>query len=94
MCLAVPMKIVAITKDGHGTVELDGMQHPVSLMLIDDPQLGDYVLIHAGYAIETLDTVEADARLALFRTLADLYSQQSGQPVSLVTPSSQHAGPS
>ncbi|NGZ06175.1 MAG: HypC/HybG/HupF family hydrogenase formation chaperone [Magnetococcales bacterium] len=87
MCLAVPMQIVAIRDDELGTVELDGVRHEVSLMLIDGPQTGDYVLIHAGYAIERLDTHEADERLKLFRHLAALHQQETGQPARLVAPS-------
>jgi hydrogenase assembly chaperone HypC/HupF len=45
-------------------------------MLIDNPQVGEYLLVHAGYAIERLDCVEAEARLELFRTLAAYHRQQ------------------
>ncbi|MBF0461714.1 MAG: HypC/HybG/HupF family hydrogenase formation chaperone [Magnetococcales bacterium] len=86
MCLAVPMQIVAIAENGTGTVDLDGTRYPVELMLIEDPQIGDYVLIHAGYAIEKLDIAEADARLALFESLAEIYRQETGLPVTLAAP--------
>lgn len=86
MCLAVPMKIIAITEDSMGTVELDGVRHSVGLMLIEDPQIGDYVLIHAGFAIEKLATAEADARLKLFESLAEIYRQETGDAVLLVAP--------
>ncbi|MBF0154272.1 MAG: HypC/HybG/HupF family hydrogenase formation chaperone [Magnetococcales bacterium] len=87
MCLAVPMKIVAVEPDGQtGMVDLDGIHYPVGLMLVDEPRVGDYVIVHAGYAIEKLHIAEADARLALFNSLADLYRRESGQEVALVAP--------
>ncbi|MBF0137870.1 MAG: HypC/HybG/HupF family hydrogenase formation chaperone [Magnetococcales bacterium] len=87
MCLAIPMKIIAIEEDGlTGTVDLDGIRYPVGLMLVENPSIGDYVIVHAGYAIEKLDTVEADARLALFDSLAEVYRRESGQEVALVAP--------
>ncbi len=70
MCLAVPMKLVEIGRDGKGVAELEGSRHPVDLSLVSDARLGDYVIIHAGYAIEKLDQAEADATLALFDELA------------------------
>ncbi|MBF0273159.1 MAG: HypC/HybG/HupF family hydrogenase formation chaperone [Magnetococcales bacterium] len=84
MCLAVPMQLVAMGADETGTVELDGIQHTIGLMLIEEPKIGEYLLIHAGYAIERLDCAEAEARLALFRTLAAIHRQETGQEVLLV----------
>ncbi len=66
MCLAIPMKIVEIRDDGKGVAELEGSRHVVDLSLVTGARLGVYVIVHAGYAIETLDQVEADATLALF----------------------------
>ncbi|MBF0176693.1 MAG: HypC/HybG/HupF family hydrogenase formation chaperone [Magnetococcales bacterium] len=88
MCLAIPMKIIAIAEDGQtGTVDLDGVRYAVGLMLLDKPAVGDYVIVHAGYAIEKLDTAEADARLALFVSLAEVYERELGQEVVWVAPS-------
>ncbi len=66
MCLAVPMKIVEIRGDGKGVAELEGSRHVVDLSLVTGARLGVYVIVHAGFAIETLDQAEADATLALF----------------------------
>lgn len=66
MCLAVPMKIVEIRADGKGVAELEGSRHVVDLSLVTGAHLGVYVIVHAGFAIETLDQEEADATLALF----------------------------
>jgi hydrogenase expression/formation protein HypC len=70
MCLAVPMQIQEIRTDGMGVGDLDGTQHEVDLSLVSDARVGDYIIVHAGYAIEKLDRQEADERIALFRELA------------------------
>lgn len=70
MCLAVPMKLVERRADGTGVAELDGSRHDVDLTLVPDAAPGSYVIVHAGFAIERLDQVEADAALALFDELA------------------------
>ncbi|MBF0142097.1 MAG: HypC/HybG/HupF family hydrogenase formation chaperone [Magnetococcales bacterium] len=86
MCLAVPMQLVAVEENGMGVVEQDGIRFGVGLMLVESPAIGDYLLVHAGYAIEKLDTAEADARLALFRSLAEIARQETGAEVTLVAP--------
>ena len=70
MCLAVPMRLVEIGEDGKGVAELEGSRHGVDLSLVSGARLGDYVIIHAGFAIEKLDQAEADATLALFEEIA------------------------
>ena len=70
MCLAIPMKLVEVRDDGTGIADMDGSRPDVNLTFIDDPRPGDYVIVHAGFAIERLDQFEADARLALFAELA------------------------
>lgn len=58
MCLAIPMKLVK--KDGwQGEVELKGVRRIVSLMLLEEADVGDHLLIHAGYAIGKVDEEEA-----------------------------------
>lgn len=59
MCLAVPAKIVEL----HGetaTISVDGALRDVNVSLVDDPRLGDYVLVHAGFAIQKWDQAEYD----------------------------------
>ena len=63
------MRIVETRPDGSGVCDLDGIRHEVNLSLVD-AKLGDFVIVHAGFAIETLDIEEADARIALFAELA------------------------
>jgi hydrogenase expression/formation protein HypC len=71
MCLAVPMKLIE-RNDVLGVAELDGVRREVSLMLQPDAQLGDYVLVHAGYVIGMVDEEEAQATLELLRQVAEL----------------------
>ena len=70
MCLAIPMLVTTVRPDGTGEVELEGVVRNVQLRLVHDAQPGDYVIVHAGYAIEKLDPEEADARLRLIEELA------------------------
>jgi hydrogenase expression/formation protein HypC len=59
MCLAIPARLVEVDGD-RGVVELGGSRRAVGLALVSDPRPGQYVLVHAGFAIEVID--EADAR--------------------------------
>ena len=70
MCLAIPMKIAQIGVDGMAVADLEGAHPDVDLSLIGPTKVGDYVIIHAGYAIEKLDEAEAVTRIELFKELA------------------------
>ncbi len=72
MCLAVPMRITEMLEDGTGVCELESIAYHVDLSLVEDPQVDDFVIVHAGFAIEKLDREEADSRLELFQELADI----------------------
>lgn len=64
MCLAIPMQLTE-RREFDGTAELRGVTRTVSLMLCPDANLGDFVLVHAGYAIGTIDADEAQKTLQL-----------------------------
>lgn len=64
MCLAVPAKLVE-KKDMLGTVELSGVTRNVSLMLLPEAKVGDFVLVHAGFAMQVVDEKDADETNAL-----------------------------
>ena len=64
MCLAVPAKILSI-QDALAKVELSGVTKDVSLMLLPEAKPGDYVLVHAGFAMEIVDEKEAEETYAL-----------------------------
>ena len=66
MCLAIPMKVKEIEGDA-AVVEAGGIRKNVRLDLLDDVRLGDYVLIHTGYAIEKIDEKEAEETLDLIK---------------------------
>ncbi|MHB1390340.1 MAG: HypC/HybG/HupF family hydrogenase formation chaperone [Thermoleophilia bacterium] len=77
MCLAVPARIVEITGQ-MATVEIGGVTRQASLVLLPNAGSGDYVLIHAGFAISQVDAVEARETLLLF---ADLLQGMGGEPL-------------
>lgn len=66
MCLALPMVLESVEGD-RGTAALNGVRIPVGLALLDDPKVGDFVLVHAGFAIERLDPAAAEETLSLLR---------------------------
>ena len=66
MCLAIPVKVVAVGDDETAIVDLDGVRKEISLVLLTDVQVGDYVILHVGYALSKLDPEEAEKTLALF----------------------------
>jgi hydrogenase expression/formation protein HypC len=69
MCLAVPSKIVEI--DGYmATVDVMGLRKQISLMLLpEEPKIGDYVLVHAGFAINKMEPDEAEEALKIFEKI-------------------------
>lgn len=67
MCLALPAKVVSLHDDGTATVSIGGLKQAVSLALVDDVALGDYVIVHTGFALSRLDADEAERTLALLR---------------------------
>ncbi len=66
MCLAVPMKLLDV-KGEVGKADLGGIVKEVSLSLIEDVKIGDYVLIHAGFAIQKIDEEEALKTILLLK---------------------------
>ena len=70
MCLAIPMKLLE-HHGQSGVVEMGGVRREVVLTLTPDAQVDDYLIVHAGYALEILDEHEAEQTLALFRELAE-----------------------
>lgn len=71
MCLGVPMQVKSITNE-MAVCEIDGVQREACLMMIDDVRVGDYVLIHAGFAIEKIDEDEACLTLQALREALDM----------------------
>lgn len=70
MCLAVPLKIIEINgRDAVG--EWEGVHRKIRLDFIQDPQVGQYVIVHAGFAIERLDKEQAELDRQAFKEVAD-----------------------
>ncbi len=78
MCLAIPMQVTKIEGDPEdfthnqiATVDADGISKEVRLDVVDRwPTVGDYVIVHAGFAIHTLEAAEAEANIKLLRQMA------------------------
>lgn len=71
MCLAVPLKIISV-EGKMGIGELGDVKKKISLMLLDKVKVGDYVLLHAGFAINKLETKEAEELLQLLREISEV----------------------
>lgn len=70
MCLAIPVRVKEI-RGSMAEVELGGVITEVSVLFAPEAEVGDYVVIHAGYAISVLDTEQAEETLQLFRQIAE-----------------------
>ena len=70
MCLGVPAKVMERNGDA-AVVELGGVRREISLMLLDGISVGEWVIVHAGFAIEKLSEEEAEQTLSLLREIAD-----------------------
>ena len=72
MCLAVPARVVELGEGDEAVVDLDGVKKRISLALVEDVAVGDYVILHVGFALQKLDVAEAEATLALLREAGGL----------------------
>lgn len=72
MCLAIPARVVECLDPDQAVIDVDGVRKQISLALVEDVTVGDYVIVHVGYALSRLDPDEAEATLALFRSADDL----------------------
>lgn len=68
MCLAIPSRIVEINNN-MGIIDVDGARREASLLLLESPRVGDYVLVHAGFAIQKIDEVEALESLKVLKEI-------------------------
>ncbi len=71
MCLAIPSKIVKI-ENNIGTIDVDGVKRKTSLLLLEDAKIGDYVIVHAGFAIHKIDEQVAMESLKILRDTLSL----------------------
>jgi len=78
MCLGIPAKIVRI-KNNMGTIDIEGTQREVSLLLQEDAKVGDYVIVHAGFAIQKIDEEEALETLRFLRQIVTELDEKLGE---------------
>ena len=70
MCLAIPAKVVQKLENDQALVEVGGVRNRISLLLVEDVTVGDYVIVHVGFAIARVNAEEAAKTLALFDEIA------------------------
>ena len=71
MCLAIPARVAELQDNDTAVVELGGVRKQISLALVDGVSVGDYVIVHVGYALNRLDPDEAAKTLALFAEIGE-----------------------
>lgn len=72
MCLAIPCKVCELKSDDAAIIEVGGIRKEISLALVDDVVVGDYVIVHVGYALTRLDPEEAEKTLQVFAELGEI----------------------
>ena len=72
MCLAIPARIEQLVSDSSAIVNLGGVRKEISLALVEDATVGDYVIVHVGYALQKLDQEEAERTLEMFAEMGQL----------------------
>jgi hydrogenase expression/formation protein HypC len=77
MCLAIPARVKSI-EGVEAEVEIGGVSRKASIMLTPEAKVGDYVLLHTGYAINVIDEEEAEETLKLFEEIAEAEAKQTG----------------
>ena len=70
MCLAIPARLIELLDAEQAVVDLGGIRKQVSIALVPEARIGDYVIVHVGHAIGQIDPAEAERTLALFGELA------------------------
>jgi hydrogenase expression/formation protein HypC len=78
MCLAIPSKITKV-ENSMAAIDVDGVRRECSLLLVEDAQVGDYVIVHAGFAISKIDEASALETLALLKEAAALMEAKEGE---------------
>ena len=77
MCLALPCRIVELLPGDQAMVDVAGVSRKISLALVEAAAVGDYVIVHVGYALTRLDPDEAERTLALFAELGEGISSEA-----------------
>ncbi|MCL2151217.1 MAG: HypC/HybG/HupF family hydrogenase formation chaperone [Coriobacteriia bacterium] len=72
MCLAIPARVIAINADRTALIDVSGVQRQVAIDLVPHVQVDDYVLVHAGFAIEVMSAEEAQETMELLQQFPEL----------------------
>ncbi|MCP5307526.1 MAG: HypC/HybG/HupF family hydrogenase formation chaperone [Chromatiaceae bacterium] len=72
MCLAIPAQVIELVDIEHAVVDIGGVRKTISTALVDDLQIGDYVIVHVGYALNRLDPEEAAETLRLIAEFSEV----------------------
>lgn len=75
MCLAIPAQVISIDDQELATVDMGGVRKDVSVSLLEGVEVGDYVIVHTGFALSKLDPEEAKITLDLFAEMAALVEE-------------------
>ena len=78
MCLAIPVRVVEMSSAETAVVDLGGVRKAISLALVEDVAVGDYVIVHVGFALNKLNAEEAEKTLALFAEMGEAVAAQDG----------------
>ena len=81
MCLALPVQVLELGAGDTAMVDLGGVKKTISLALLDDVRVGDYVILHVGYALSKLDPEEAEKTLALFAEMQEIENKEIGKVI-------------
>ncbi|CAE6714357.1 HypC/HybG/HupF family hydrogenase formation chaperone [Candidatus Nitrotoga fabula] len=80
MCLAIPARIEQLIEGDSAIINLGGMRKEISLALVENIVVGDYVIVHVGYALQKLDQEEAEHTLALFAEMSRMAGLPDKEP--------------
>jgi hydrogenase expression/formation protein HypC len=75
MCLAIPSQLIELKGD-MAVIDVAGVRRQASMLLLEDPQVGDWVIVHAGFAIQKLDEAAAQESLRYLREAAQLLVEE------------------
>lgn len=81
MCLGIPAKVIQKLSDTEAVVELSGVHYRASLLLVEDVNEEDYVIVHAGFAIQKIDEEEAQITLRLIDEVLNESAETAGERV-------------
>ncbi len=86
MCLAIPMKLISIDNEGGmGVAEYKGVRKKIDLSLLEGPLVGDYLLVHTGFAIQKIDEEEFKKTMEIIEQEADIREELQSDEIDLET---------